>query len=804
MSLFLHELRQVLRGIVARPGFSALVVGVLGAGLGCVVFMLALLNGFEIRPLPFAHPEALYQTYLANGDQGEFSLVNDQDLLQIRAHLAHVADVAGAARSLVNLNDADRPEYYSGAHVSANLFGVLGVRPVLGRDFLAADERPGAPAVALISYALWQDRYGGDPAVIGRSVRIDAKPATVVGVMPRDFSFPRQEMVWVASTLAATAKADQYRYWTVLRRQAQASQAQVESAFQTWFDDAAKAQPDRFRDHRPSVEPLANMLLTRAGRAILGMKLAAVFMVLLIACANAANLMVTRLLGRSQELAIRMALGAGRRRLVVQLFAQSLVLSLGGFAVAVVLAQLGLRWQAMTDRQSEYAFLWLRFDIDATVLALALGAALLTACVSGLLPALHAARASPADGLRHAGARTAGNAIFARVSRVLVVGEIALSCALVLCVGTLILGIRANARTDLGIDTAHLITARMLLPAQAYATAAEQLRLYERVRERLLAEADVQAASLGTALPGTYYNAVHDVLPGGQVATSGELPRTAYAAVDDGFLAAFGVPLQEGRFFDAGDRADGARVAVVDRHFAERYGDGVSVIGREFRLDPRDPAAASFSVIGVMAPLLLDGPGEAPQPSMLVPLRQAPSRIASIAVRTRGDAMAFAPRLAQIMREVDADTPLYWLRDYAEIQHQLSYRERVTAQSFGVFGAIALLLAGAGLYGVMAFAVAQRTREIGVRRALGAKPSRVLRSVFARNFGQLGVGLGIGLAAGLGLSYRLSQSLGTIAPGGMTVALIAVSVLTLAAVLAALAPAARALRVDPIEALRHE
>jgi ABC-type antimicrobial peptide transport system permease subunit len=277
-----------------------------------------------------------------------------------------------------------------------------------------------------------------------------------------------------------------------------------------------------------------------------------------------------------------------------------------------------------------------------------------------------------------------------------------------------------------------------------------------------------------------------------------------YAAVDDGFLAGFGVTLQEGRFFDASDRADGARVAVVDRRFAERYGEGKSVIGRQFRLDPSDPAGATFSVIGVTAPLALYGPGDEPQPSVLMPLNQAPTRIASIAVRTRGDALAFAPRLAQILREVDADVPVYWLRDYAQIQREMSYRERVTAQSFGAFGAIALMLAGAGLYGVMAFAVGQRTREIGVRRALGAQPWRVLRSLFARNFAQLGIGLAIGLAAGMGFSYHLTRSLGTIPPGGLTVALVAIGVLGLAAVFAALLPAVRALRVEPITALRHE
>jgi hypothetical protein len=367
-----------------------------------------------------------------------------------------------------------------------------------------------------------------------------------------------------------------------------------------------------------------------------------------------------------------------------------------------------------------------------------------------------------------------------------------------------ILGIRANERTDIGIDTSHLITARVKLPTRAYPAEADQLRLYDRIRERLLSEPEVQATSVGSALPGTYYNAVREVLPDAQVPASRELPRAAFAAVDDGFLSAFGVALQEGRFFDARDRADAERVAVVDRNFAQRFGDGQSIVGRRFQLDPRDPASSSVRVVGVMAPVALYEPGDLPQASMLVPLSQAPERIVDIAVRTHGDPNAFAPRLAQIMREVDADAPLYWIRDYAETWRQMSYRERVTAQSFSAFGAIALLLAGVGLYGVMAFAVGQRTREIGVRRALGAKPWRVLRSVFARNFGQLAVGLGIGLAVGLGLSYQLGQSLGTIAPGGATAAILAIGVLSIAAVLAALVPAARALRVDPIEALRYE
>jgi putative ABC transport system permease protein len=374
----------------------------------------------------------------------------------------------------------------------------------------------------------------------------------------------------------------------------------------------------------------------------------------------------------------------------------------------------------------------------------------------------------------------------------------------VICVGTLVRGITALEHSDLGIDTDHLLTARVLLPTPAFPTAADQLRLYDRIGERLRADPGVVDASVGTALPGTYYNWTRDVLPAGASAGDAVLPTTELAAVDDHFIGAFGVKLQEGRFFNGGDSADGMRVAVADRRFAERYGGGRSIIGRQFRLDPRGTEDTTVTIVGVIAPVTLDAPGGAPPPSLLVPLRQSPFKIASVAVRTRGPALAFAPALAAAMREVDADTPLYWVRDYAGIRRSMSYGERVVAQSFTAFGVVALILAGAGLYGVMAFAVGQRTREIGVRRALGARRWAVLRNLFGRNFAQLAIGLALGLAAGIPFSRQLSATLRTIEPGGVAVVLGALLMLTGAAALAVIVPARRALRVDPMTALRHE
>ncbi|MEO5561502.1 MAG: ABC transporter permease, partial [Dokdonella sp.] len=498
MNAFLHDIRDAARGIAKRPGFSALVIGVLGMGLACVIFMLSLLNGFVLRPLPFAQPEQLLQAgFFGDGGLGDVFPVNSADVPQIQHHLAASADVAAVARSTINLSDHDRPQRANGGHVSANLFHVLGVAPILGRDFSSADERPGAPAVAMLSHALWQSSYGGDPAIVGRQIRVDSQPTTVIGVMPANFSYPRTELIWVPATLAEGMKPDIYAYWVVLRKHEGVTDAAILSAFETWFADGARADPERFRSQSPRVEPLAYMAADRTTRSTLGYMIAAVMMVLLVACANVANLLLTRTLGRSQELSLRVALGASRRRLMTHLLIESLLLSLIATVLALLLARAGLTWQHSMMRESEYFPLWLRFDIDGTVVLFAVVAALLTALVTGVLPALRVSDMA-ASGTLRAGASGVAGGSFARVSRILVIGEVALSCALLICVGTLVRGILVLNNSKLGINTDHLLTARVALTKNAYPTDADQQHLFARLGERLRADAGVVDATVST------------------------------------------------------------------------------------------------------------------------------------------------------------------------------------------------------------------------------------------------------------------------------------------------------------------
>ncbi|HEY6985607.1 MAG TPA: ABC transporter permease, partial [Rhodanobacteraceae bacterium] len=506
MTALLYDVRDAIRTTLKGPAFAALVIGVLGAGLACVIFMVTLLDGFILRPLPFANPDQLMQAgFYGDGGLGDIFPVDSRDLAQIRRYVAPKAEAAAVARSTINLSDIDRPERYHGGHVTANLFRVLGVAPELGRDFSDDDAKPGAAPVAMLSHSLWQSRYGGDRSIVGRTIRVDGRPTTVIGVMPEGFSYPRNEDLWVPSAIVDGLPVDPYAYWVIARSRADAGKADVANAFDTWFADAARADPERFRGRSFRVEPLARMAADRTTRDTLGSMLAAVVMVLLISCANAANLLLTRTLGRSHDLAVRVALGASRARLIVRTLLESLLLTSLAVALALALARLGVAWQRGVMRATEFFPLWLRFDLDARVILLAFVAASFTAIAAGLLPALRAGRMAVGGDLRE-GARNVAGGSFARTSQVLVVGEIALSCALLICVGTLVRGIGALDRSDLGLNPAHLLTARVALSTAVHPAATDRVQVFERMAARLREDPEVADASLGTALPGTFYN----------------------------------------------------------------------------------------------------------------------------------------------------------------------------------------------------------------------------------------------------------------------------------------------------------
>jgi len=802
MSPVAQEFRNALRTISAQPGFSALVVGVLAAGLACVMFMLVVLNALVIKPLPFAQPENLLHLGIASSDRSdELGDVGDRDLLDWRRQLDMLAEVGGFQQMTVNLGDAAGTERYAGAQMTSNLLDVLRVVPQLGRGFVAADGQPGAMPTVLLSDTLWRNRFNADVSILGRTLRVNARDAVVIGVMPAQFSYPYKEQVWLAGSLDESAARGAGSEWAVVARLRDGTTtAAVSAALSAWRMDAAKADPVLFERLTTGTEPLSWLFIDAGTRNILNVMLLAVLLVLLVACANAANLMLTRALARRQELAVRSALGASRARLVLQLLCQSLLLSMLAAAIALPLGWLGAHWVDLVFRTSEQDGppAWMHFSVDGNLILLTVLAALGTGLITGLLPALRAG-SGVNQALRDDSRAVAGGA-FARISRGLVIGEIAMSCVLLVSAGVMVRGINGFAHDDFGIQPDHLLSARVGLPEST--DEAEQVARFERITERLRNEPGIVDAAAGTTLPGLIASGTRVIADGAAT----DAPRTfVYSgAIDDHFAATYGLKLEQGRLFDARDHADSTPVAIVDRSFAERFGEGGPVPGRRFVLDPDESDHTTVTVVGVIARTQLDDLDDPVRPALLVPMRQQPARFASLAVRTVGDPEAFAPRLIEIVRELEPDAPSYWVRGYERVIAEAVFGLRVVSRMFTVFGLIALFLAATGLYGVLAFTVRERTREIGVRRALGAPARQVLGSLVGRGGIQVGIGLLLGLALGWPFARLLVGSFNGFDPTEPLVYVLVFGMLALVALLAILVPARRALRIDPVIALRHE
>jgi putative ABC transport system permease protein len=807
------EFGAAVRGLRTQPAFSALAVGVFAIGLGCVLYVAGMINGLILEPLPFPAPEQLYDAGLIDNDDpldaDDFDAIDANMLLEWREHTVGLAQVAGVAQRTLNLSDGERPERFDGAAVTANLFPLLGVQPALGRNFRDEDEIPGASPVVLLSDRVWRERYLSDPAIVGREVRVNARPARVIGVMPARFAYPYREQVWIPARLSRDALDE--RFMAVLRRAPDASEATLRAALASWFDAAMQRDPQRMRSAARAVgmQPLAWEFVDPPTRVIFWGMGAAVLLVLAIACANVTNLLLTQMAARRQELWLRGALGASRLRLALHLLAQTSLLALLALAVAVPLSQLLIdgTLRAFESAGDGGPPAWMSFDVDGRMLACAAFAAAMTAALTALLPAWQAGTSSDRD----AGARVHSGRGFARASRVLVVAEVALSCALLIAAAVMVQAIVRLDRFDLGLDTSNVLTARIGLVEDAYPDAASRNDYVQRLRERLQQDAEVESVTFSSSLPGLI-GANVDVLEQGLPRPEEGLPNSGHSFVDQNFAATMGARLQRGRWFNSGDFAPGRRdeqgnrdgVIVVDETFARRFVPGADVLGKRFALEGGSTGTLRYAtVVGVLAPVQMDDIDDPVESAIFEPMRAAP-RYFSVLVRTRGEPKGYADGLVRAAAQVDAETPAYWVRGYDAVLNEAVIGVRMLSRIFSGLGLVALALAAAGLYGVVAFAVAQRTREIGVRRALGAPDARVLGSVASRSLWQVGLGLGLGLALGVPFAGALAAPIGHVARVGSETWMFVLVFLALVATLAVWLPARRALKVDPMSALRHD
>jgi putative ABC transport system permease protein len=810
----LKDLRAGARSLAKQPGSAIVSVLILALGIGLSTFMFSLVYGVLLRGLDVPEPDrvAVLARIDTRGGDEDTDPMSGQDFLDFRERAGSYGGLLGYYGGTVNLADEEAPQRYTGAWVTANTFDVLGVEPVLGRTFAAGEDEPGLPPTVLLAHHVWRDRYGSDPGIVGKSVRVNGRQGTVVGVMPEGFKWPSNHDLWITmdDDPRAVARGEGPSYW-VMGRLADGV---------TWDQanmEAARIAEQLVAEHPEENEGFSARLLTvsqqQNGGEITVVFLAmmvAVVCVLLVACANVANLLLARAATRMREAGVRVAMGAGRLRVMTPFLAEALLLAALGAVLGTVLAHVGV---GLFDRATDPAITgrpyFVAFEVDLPVLLFAVGITGLTALMAGAAPAFQVSRADVNEILKDEG-RGSSSLRVGRLGKILVTVEVAFSVALLVGAGLMTRSMVQLGSFELPFDEEVLMTGRVGLFETDYPERDDRQRFWRDLEDRARVAPGVVAVALASSVPGAGSGGTRVAIEGVTYVEPEDQPLAHVDRVTPGYFALLDAEILEGTVFDEQHTMDVDPVAVVNRSFAERFWPDGSAVGRRFRAGTADTIPWT-SVIGVVEDLQMQGFSPPGAPSAVpdgyyVPVTQADPSFMTLVARGRpGTApTALGPGLREAVRSVDADLPLFDVRSVAEAVDRSSWFYRVFGTVFVIFGAVALFMASVGLYGVLAFSVSRRTQEMGIRMALGAGRARVMRLVLRQGLTQIGVGLVVGLAMAFGLSSVLGFLMFGVDPRDPLV-FGAVVLLTVAVGTAAsLIPARRATGVRPSVALRSE
>jgi putative ABC transport system permease protein len=809
----LQDVRLALRGFSRNPGFVAVVTVTLALGIGANTAIFSVVEALLLRPLPFAAPERLVVAWQTVPGEPTRT-VAPANFLDWRANSRSFAGLAASARISKSVGGGSgEPVRVEAASVSANFFDVLGVRPLLGRGF--TDEPGTATNEAVLSQGLWKERFGGEASVLGRVLRFDDEPYTVVGVLPAEARLPGTSAVWLrarddipeprAHVDADLRSLRDFRYLTVVGRLAPGMTLQ---AAQSEMDGVAKrlekTYPEENADVGVNLVRLHEQLVGNTRPALL-LLLGSVFLVLLVACVNIANLLLARAVRRGKEVAIRASLGARRGRIVRQLLTESALLGLLG-------GGLGLAFAGSIGRG---LYAWLPADtprlgeagLSLPVLAFTLGLCLLSSFLFGLVPAVQVSRENATSALREVGRTSTASPSRDVLRSLLVVGEVALALVLVTGAGLLVKSLWRLQHTRTGLDEHRVLTARVSVPGAQKIEPRAPRRVYAQVVERLAALPGVSEAGAAQALPfqGRCWNAGLRI-EGRATPNPREIPETCWCAITPGYFRALGVPLVRGRALADSDGEANAAVALVNTTLARTLFPGEDPIGRRIGTDI-DGAGTPVTIVGVVGDVPQESVGAPARPEMYRPLAQDSmfsGESIRVALRTDGRPSDLAASLRHAVHAVRPDLPVSDVATLDTLGRESVARHRSTGRMLSLFAATALLLAAVGLYGVLSCLVSERAREIGVRLTLGATPGDVIRLVLGRTARLVVLGTAVGFGAALLLNRFLASFLFDVtATDPMTFGAVA-GLLALAAGLASYLPARRATRIDPIVVLRSE
>jgi predicted permease len=801
--LAMKDIRYALRAIAARPWLSAAIVVTLGLGIGVNTTVFTLSNAVLYKPLPYPHGSRIVAVVSTRPAQNQLRMdLSYPDFLDLRAGTTSFDRLEATSDRRGVLSDADVPaQQVAFGRVTAGLLALTSVPPVLGRLFTAEDERPEAPLATVIGEDLWRTRYHGSKDVIGRVVRLDEAAATIVGVMPKGFAFPNNEAMWVPLRPEKGDRNQRDNRYLLVIGMLKPGQSTVTASRDVTAaaERLAAAYPETNRDIRGRVITFNDRFSGGKAGTVFELMLAAVGLVLLVACANVANMMLGAALERRREMAVRTALGASPRRLVRQLLVESVLLSVIGGLIGLGLTALGVHafdLAVTTENMGKPA--WILFEIDYRVLLYLAAICLGTGILFGLAPALRSARVDLNETLKEGGRGGSGRSHW--LSSTLVVLQFTLAVVLLAASGLMMRSLVAGQRINPSVPSTHVLTARVSLPNSRYADKAARLRFYEDVLPRIAAMPGVTQAALLSDPPGVGAGQSRFELDGHLIDKPDDRPYAANVVVSDGYFPMMNVPIVRGRSFDAGDGQPGHEAAIVSRAFAAAYWPNEDPIGQRLRFNSEQKPDPWMTVVGVSGDIVQRTESADPTPIIFTPFRQSEG-YAQVALRASGDAGALANPLRKVMQSVDREVVL---SNVEPLDTQLSDRlwpYRVFGTLFLVFAATALLMAAVGLYAVMSQATMRRTREIGIRMALGATPGRVLGTVMRRGIFQLAVGLVLGLGAAFWATGAMRTLLVGVEPSDPVTFILTASVLLGVGLFACWLPARRAAALPPVRAL---
>jgi predicted permease len=809
------DVRRGARGLARAPGFAAVAIATLAIGIGANTAIFSVVNAVLLRPLPYSRPESRVMIW-SRWEGFDKTWLSEVELLDYGRLCQSFARVAGWSSGQSNLTGDGEAVRIGTAGVTASTFATLGSEPLIGRTFTPEEDRPGASAVAVISHGLWQRRYGGDPTVVGRTIVMDGVPRRVLGVMPAEFQLPTDfgedaaepTEVWVplAIDVNAAERGDHGLYGAAELMPgvtAERASAELATIAANWTREGLYPEPMRFS---PFAVPIEQEILGAVRPAML-LLFGAVTFLLLIACANVAHLLLARAEGRQREIALRAALGAGRGRVLGQVFAESLVLAAPSAVLAVVLAYAGLRvllaaGSVVIPRAAGVA-------IDARVLLFTLLAAVATSVLFSLAPALRAFGLNLTEALRDGSPNATAGGRRQRLRGLLVVAETALSVVLLLGAGLMLRSLWALQRIDMGFDPRQVMTARLALPEVGYEDAGRVSAFYRQLLERVRALPEVRHAGLVRSLPLASQIGDWGLQIEGRQPPPGQNAKGDWQVVSDGGIEALGERLVSGRLITAADSADAQQVALVNETLARTYWPGQDPLGKRLRQGSSEERPW-VTVVGVVADVRHNGLRSPIKEKFYRPHAQFhvstgfPLRNMTLVVKSRRAPLAPAAPVREIVRTLDPNVPVASVRAMEDVVRASLSTQRLAGALLGAFAALALVLAAVGTYGVLAYLVSQRTQEIGIRVAIGATAGHVMRMVLARGASLALVGIAAGSLAALALGRLMTSMLHEVRPHDPLTFVVVPVVLAAVAVAASYIPARRATRVDPMTALRVE